>query len=48
MQNKDFVLATLVKGLIGGQLRVIYQQYMRPGRPKRSFIHTLRLSIVDA
>ena len=46
--NKDFVLATPVEGLMGGRLRVIYQQHMRLGRLKRSFIHTLRLSLVDA
>lgn len=42
-QNKDLALATLVKGLMGGRLRIIYQQHMRLGRLKPSFIHTLRL-----
>ena len=46
--NKDLALATLVKGLMGGRLRVIYQQQMRLGRLKRSFIHMLRLNLVDA
>ena len=46
--NKDFVLATPVKGLMGGRLRVIYQQHMRLGRLKRSFTHPLRLNLVDA
>ena len=47
-QNKDLALATLVKGLMGGRLRVIYQQHMQLGRPKRSLIHTLRFRLVDA
>ena len=46
--NKDLALATLVKGLMGGRSRIIYQQHKRLGRFKRSFIHTLRLSLVDA
>ena len=46
--NKDLALANLIKSLMGGRLRVTYQQYMRLGRLKWSFIHTLRLSIVDA
>ena len=46
--NKDFALAILMNGLMGGRLRIIYQQHMQPRRLKRSFIHTLRLSLVDA
>ncbi|WP_082116008.1 glycosyltransferase family 4 protein [Hymenobacter terrenus] len=47
-QNKDLPLATLVKGLMGGRLRIIYQQHMQLGRPKRSFVHTLRFRLIDA
>lgn len=47
-QNKDLALATFVKGLMGGQLRIIYQQHMQLGRPKRSPVHTLRFRSVDA
>ena len=47
-QNKDLALATLVKTLLGGRLRIIYQQHMQLGRPKRSLIHTLRFRQVDA
>lgn len=47
-QNKDLALATLVKTLMGGQLRIIYQQHMQMGRPKRSLVHTLRFRLVDA
>ena len=47
-QNKDLALATLVKSLLGGRLRIIYQQHMQLGRPKRSLVHTLRFRLVDA
>lgn len=47
-QNKDLALATLAKGLMGGRLRVVYQQHMQLGRPKRSLVHTLRFRLVDA
>ena len=47
-QNKDLAVATLVKTLLGGQLRIIYQQHMQLGRPKRSPVHTLRFGLVDA
>ncbi|MBF9140737.1 glycosyltransferase family 4 protein [Hymenobacter properus] len=47
-QNKDLALATLVKTLLGGRLRIIYQQHMQLGRPKRSLVHTLRFRLVDA
>ncbi|MBD2722416.1 glycosyltransferase family 4 protein [Hymenobacter armeniacus] len=47
-QNKDLALATLVKGLMGGRLRVIYQQHMQLGRPKRGLVHTLRFRQLDA
>ncbi|MBF9223076.1 glycosyltransferase family 4 protein [Hymenobacter ruricola] len=47
-QNKDLALATLVKTLMGGRLRVIYQQHMQLGRPKRSLVHTLRFGQLDA
>jgi glycosyltransferase involved in cell wall biosynthesis len=47
-QNKDLALATLVKTLMGGRLRVIYQQHMQLGRPKRGLIHTLRFRQLDA
>ena len=46
--NNDFALATPVKGLMGSRLRIIYQQHMRLGRLKQSFIHPLRLNLVDA
>ena len=47
-QNKDLAMATLVKTLLGGRLRIIYQQHMQLGRPKRSLVHTLRFRLVDA
>ncbi|MDO7845590.1 glycosyltransferase family 4 protein [Hymenobacter sp. M29] len=47
-QNKDLALATLVKTLMGGHLRLIYQQHMQLGRPKRSPVHTLRFRLIDA
>jgi D-inositol-3-phosphate glycosyltransferase len=47
-QNKDLAVATLVKTLMGGHLRLIYQQHMQLGRPKRSLVHTLRFNLVDA
>jgi glycosyltransferase involved in cell wall biosynthesis len=47
-QNKDLALATLAKTLMGGHLRIIYQQHMQLGRPKRSPVHTLRFRLVDA
>jgi glycosyltransferase involved in cell wall biosynthesis len=47
-QNKDLALATMVKTLMGGRLRVIYQQHMQLGRPKRSLVHSLRFRLVDA
>ncbi|MDB5269332.1 MAG: hypothetical protein JWP58_2372 [Hymenobacter sp.] len=47
-QNKDLPVATLVKTLLGGRLRIIYQQHMQLGRPKRSPVHTLRFGLVDA
>ena len=47
-QNKDLALATLVKTLMGGHLRIIYQQHMQLGRPKLSPVHTLRFRLVDA
>ncbi|GAC1376329.1 MAG: hypothetical protein NVSMB30_21510 [Hymenobacter sp.] len=47
-QNKDLALATFVKGLMGGLLRIVYQQHMQLGRPKRSLVHTLRFRQVDA
>ncbi|WP_201986989.1 glycosyltransferase family 4 protein [Hymenobacter rubidus] len=47
-KNKDLALATLVKTLMGGHLRIIYQQHMQLGRPKRSLIHTLRFRLIDA
>lgn len=47
-QNKDLALATFVKSLMGGRLRIIYQQHMQLGRPKRSIVHTLRFKMVDA
>ena len=47
-QNKDLAVATLVKTLMGGHLRIIYQQHMQLGRPKRSLVHTLRFRLVDA
>ncbi|MDB5235058.1 MAG: hypothetical protein JWR44_2051 [Hymenobacter sp.] len=47
-QNKDLALATLAKGLMGGRLRILYQQHMQLGRPKRSIVHTLRFRLVDA
>ena len=47
-QNKDLAMATLVKSLLGGRLRIIYQQHMQLGRPKRSLVHTLRFRLVDA
>ena len=46
--NKDFALAILMNGLMGGRLRIIHQQHKRLGRLKRSFTHPLRLSLVDA
>ena len=45
--NKDFALAILMNGLMGGRLRIIHQQHMRLGRLNRSCIHSLRLSLVD-
>jgi D-inositol-3-phosphate glycosyltransferase len=47
-QNKDLALATLAKSLLGGHLRIVYQQHMQLGRPKRSLVHTLRFRLVDA
>ena len=47
-QNKDLALATFVKSLLGGRLRIVYQQHMQLGRPKRSLVHTLRFNMVDA
>ncbi|WP_125921674.1 glycosyltransferase [Hymenobacter lapidarius] len=47
-QNKDLALATLSKQLMGGVLRVIYQQHMQLGRPKRSLVHRLRFGQLDA
>lgn len=47
-QNKDLAVATLVKTLMGGHLRIIYQQHMQLGRPKRSLVHTLRFRLIDA
>ena len=47
-QNKDLALATMVKSLMAGRLRVMYQQHMQLGRPKRSLVHTLRFRMVDA
>ena len=47
-QNKDLAVATLVKTLMGSRLRIIYQQHMQLGRPKRSLVHTLRFRLVDA
>ena len=47
-QNKDLAAATLAKTLMGGRLRIIYQQHMQLGRSKRSLVHTLRFNLVDA
>jgi len=47
-QNKDLALAAFVKALMGSQLRIIYQQHMQLGRPKRTLVHTLRFRLVDA
>lgn len=47
-QNKDLALATMSKQLMRGKLRVIYQQHMQLGRPKRSLVHRLRFRQVDA
>jgi D-inositol-3-phosphate glycosyltransferase len=47
-QNKDLGLACLVKVLLRGRLRLIYQQHMQLGRPKRDWFHTLRFRLLDA
>ena len=47
-QNKDLALATLAKQLMRGALRIVYQQHMQLGRPKRSLIHRLRFRQIDA
>lgn len=47
-QNKDLAAATLAKTLMGGRLRILYQQHMQLGRPKRSLVHTLRFGLLDA
>ena len=47
-QNNDLARAVLVKALMGGRLRLVYQQHMQLGRSKRSLIHTLRFRQLDA
>jgi D-inositol-3-phosphate glycosyltransferase len=47
-QNKDLAAATLAKTLMGGRLRIIYQQHMQLGRAKRTLVHTMRFGLVDA
>ena len=47
-QNKDLALAALAKVLMGGKLRIIFQQHMRLGRPKRDLFHTLVYKGIDA
>ena len=47
-QNKDLALAMLAKQLMRGALRIVYQQHMQLGRPKRSLIHRLRFRQIDA
>ncbi|RYU82199.1 glycosyltransferase family 4 protein [Hymenobacter persicinus] len=47
-QNKDLNLVTLTKLLLGGRLRILYQQHMQLGLAKRDLFHTLRFRLVDA
>jgi D-inositol-3-phosphate glycosyltransferase len=47
-QNKDLAMAALAKKLMGGRLRIIYQQHMQLGRAKRDWLHTLIYQEVDA
>ncbi|OGX84615.1 hypothetical protein [Hymenobacter glacialis] len=47
-QNKDLALAMLSKQLMGGAGRVIYQQHMQLGCPKRSLVHRPRFQQLNA
>ncbi|MCB2377522.1 glycosyltransferase family 4 protein [Hymenobacter sp. BT635] len=47
-QNKDLNLASLVKLLMRGQLRLVYQQHMQLGQAKRDWFHTWRFGLLDA
>jgi D-inositol-3-phosphate glycosyltransferase len=47
-QNKDLALAALVKTLLGGRLRIIYQQHMQLGRAKRDWFHSTVYKAIDA
>lgn len=45
--NKDLDFANLVKISLGYRLRLIYQQHMQLGIPKRDLLHTFRFSGLD-
>ncbi|TGD80693.1 glycosyltransferase family 4 protein [Hymenobacter wooponensis] len=47
-QNKDLGFVALLKLLMGKELRVVYQQHMQIGIPKRDWFHTQRFAMLDA
>ncbi|TGE04066.1 glycosyltransferase family 4 protein [Hymenobacter fodinae] len=47
-QNKDLGFVSLVKLLMGKELRIVYQQHMQIGIPKRDWFHTQRFAMLDA
>ncbi|QJX48316.1 glycosyltransferase family 4 protein [Hymenobacter taeanensis] len=47
-QNKDLGFVMLLKLLMGNELRIVYQQHMQIGIPKRDWFHTKRFALLDA
>ena len=47
-QNKDLGFVALLKLLMGKELRIVYQQHMQIGIPKRDWFHTQRFAMLDA
>lgn len=48
VDNKDLPLAVLAKRLFAPGLRVVYQQHMQLGHPKRDWLHTRRYRALAA
>jgi D-inositol-3-phosphate glycosyltransferase len=47
-QNKGLGFSSLVKLFMSRRLRLVYQQHMQIGRPKKDWFHTRRFGLLDA
>lgn len=46
--NKDLKIAAMYKRFMNRRIKLVYQQHMQVGVPKRDVIHTLRYKMLDA